>query len=250
MEVEDTKDILKEQMKSYNDLYWEMDTVGKDEEMNTALNTYIGPKWSQKALESIEGPHSYDEVTAVLKLTKQWEKSRIGWVLSWIFDIFLERHSILHLRLIKESYSQGCIFCSSKKGIDNMYYKKQISQENFYKIKGLFRFFNANLQQDALNWENKVLRWLINEDQKGFISDRFMGENHQSIKFLCRQYPLCSQAQWCNSQISIQKQSQWSYSITSTSGRARWCLRDQGQVKKICYETSPEGSNWGGWMYI
>ena len=41
--------------------------------------------------------------------------------------------------------------------------------------------------------------------------------------------------------------SRWSCSVTSTGSRAHRCLRGGGQVKKVCYETSCEGGNPGGW---
>ena len=70
---------------------------------------------------------------------------------------------------------------------------------------------------------------------------------NQSIKFLKRQYPRRSQAQWRDSQIGVQIQSRWSRSVTSTGSRAYRCLRGKGQVEKVSFETSSEGGNRGGW---
>ena len=53
---------------------------------------------------------------------------------------------------------------------------------------------------------------------------------NQSIKFLKRQYPQRSQAQWRNSQISVQIQSRWGYSITSTGRWAHQSLQDCEQI--------------------
>ena len=72
---------------------------------------------------------------------------------------------------------------------------------------------------------------------------------YQSIKFLWHQYPRRSQAQWRNSQIRVQMRSRWSRSVTSTGSRAHRCVRGEGQVEKVCFETSSEGGNPGGWTH-
>ena len=56
------------------------------------------------------------------------------------------------------------------------------------------------------------------------LHQRILISINQSIKFLYRQYPWRSQAQWRNSQIGVQIQSRWSYSVTSAGRWAHRCL--------------------------
>ena len=70
---------------------------------------------------------------------------------------------------------------------------------------------------------------------------------NQSIKFLQRQYPRRSQAQWCYSQISVQQQNRGNSFETST-GHGEWrYLWGKGQVEEMCLQVFLEGSNWTGW---
>ena len=56
-----------------------------------------------------------------------------------------------------------------------------------------------------------------------------------------------SQAQWCNSQISIQQQNRGNSSVTST-GHGEWrYLWGKGQVEEMCLQIFLEGSNWTAW---
>ena len=70
---------------------------------------------------------------------------------------------------------------------------------------------------------------------------------NQSIKLLCRQYPWQSQAQWHDSQISVQQQNRGNSSITWT-GHGEWrYLWGKGQIKEMCLQIFLEGSKWAGW---
>ena len=70
---------------------------------------------------------------------------------------------------------------------------------------------------------------------------------NQSIKLLLRQYPQRSQAQWGDSQISVQHQNRGNSSVTST-GHGEWrYLWGKGQIKEMCLQIFLEGSNWNGW---
>ena len=70
---------------------------------------------------------------------------------------------------------------------------------------------------------------------------------NQSIKFLWRQYPWWSPAQWWDSWISVQQQNWWNSSVASTGRYMCRCVRGKGQVKEMCLQMFLEGSNWNGW---
>ena len=68
----------------------------------------------------------------------------------------------------------------------------------------------------------------------------------QSIKFLERQYPWQSQAQWRDSWISVQQQNWWNTCMASMGYRVGWCLWGKDQVKEMCREMFLEANNWNG----
>ena len=180
--VEDEDQIIEEVRLFYKDLYSSRDEQLEDIELGLILNEQT-PKLNEEAANSLDGPITLEEAGQVLKqfshnkspgtsgFTVEFLKvfwSHLGPVLIKSFNYSCE------INQLPKSLTEGIITCIPKAGKDKTLLKnwRPISLLNVsYKI------FSGIIAKRIRN----ILPQIISEDQTGFMSGRFIGDNIRVI---------------------------------------------------------------------
>ena len=180
-EYNNSTDILNLQKKYYHDLY--KDEINIDD---VPINDLIGEnscKLNNEESNSLEGEVTYEELANALKNMKNSKSPGMDGFTAEFFKFFWVDLGKFILRSVNFAYkndslsvtqNQGIITCIPKPNKPRQFLKnwRPISLLNvIYKL----------MSSVIANRLKSVLNKLINNDQKGFISGRYIGENIRTV---------------------------------------------------------------------
>ena len=175
--ISEQSEILKETMQFYKKLYSIKDRNATD--LESLLGNYDIPRLCESNKNKLEGPITYSELLFCLKKTSNNSSPGFDGYTYDFFKFFWNDIGAFLLRAINEcfvkgelsdSLKYGVITCLPKGNKDKLYLKnwRPISLLNTS-----YKLASACIAERL----KCVLPYIINEDQTGFISGRFIGEN-------------------------------------------------------------------------
>ena len=170
-------EILQEQQRYYETLYSDQGNL------NHQIPRLQVPKLTDDIAESIEGPLTYKELTQALKRTKNNKSPGIDGFTIEFFKFFWINLGHLVLRSINEGYELGEMSVSQRRGIITCIPKTGKSRfllKNWRPISLLTVIYKLASSCIATRMRG-VMGLIIHEDQKGFLEDRFIGENIRMV---------------------------------------------------------------------
>ena len=176
-----TDEILDSQKAYYKTLYSENNAVD-----NNPIETLIGEnhlKLSENEAELLEGDIKYSEIAEALKNTKNSKTPGNDGFTAEFFKFFWTDLRYFILNSLNFGYRTGSLSITQKQGIITCLPKPNKSPfylKNWRPISLLNVIYKLASSVIATRLKS-VLHKLINEDQKGFISGRFIGENIRLI---------------------------------------------------------------------
>ena len=181
-EITCSKDILTMQKDFYQDLYSSKHTIPLD---NSKYNHLLAslPKISEHKKAELDQPYSIDELIAAIKSSKLNKAPGPDGYSNEFFKYFLQELNVWLFRYFNEAISNkefsknslaGIITCIPKQG------KLRNDLKNWRPLTLLNTVYNFFLSMVS-NRLKAVLPSIINEDQTGFISGRFIGENTRMV---------------------------------------------------------------------
>ena len=139
---------------------------------------------SEEQKESCEGPLTVDECLNALKTMKSGKSPGSDGFPSEFYKVFWADISMLLLKAINFAYEKGLLSISQRSGILSL-----LPKENklHYFIKNwrpitLLNYDYKIFAKAIANRIKKVLLYLINSDQTGFLKGRLIGENIRTIE--------------------------------------------------------------------
>ena len=180
-EVYGTKDILEVQKNYYKNLYKEAIEID-----DTPIEAIIGtnPKQlSQKEADDLEGELTYKELAEALKSMKNSKSPGNDGFTVEFFKFFWQDLGVYILRSINCAYENGLLSVTQKQGIITCLPKPNKPRhllKNWRPI-SLLNVIYKIMSSAIANRLKKVLNNIIYQDQKGFISGRYIGENIRLI---------------------------------------------------------------------
>ena len=176
-----TADILKCQTDFYKDLYKQVNF-----EDNISIYSVLGEnenKLSDKESQNLEGEIEYSELGIALKNMKNNKSPGLDGFTVEFFKFFWIDIGYYILNSLNYGYRTGSLSVTQKQGVITCIpkpNKSRISLKNWRPIsllKVIYKLASAVIS----NRIKKVLDSIINENQKGFIAGRFLGENIRLI---------------------------------------------------------------------
>lgn len=180
-EFTNTADILKCQTNFYKDLYKQSDH--KD---NITIQSVLGEnesKLSDKDSQDLEGEILYSELAFALKNMKNNKSPGLDGFTVEFFKFFWVDIGLFILKSLNYGYRTGSLSITQKQGVITCIPKPNKSRcdlKNWRPI-SLLNVIYKLASAVIANRLKKVLDSLINENQKGFIAGRFLGENVRLI---------------------------------------------------------------------
>lgn len=180
-EYTETKDILNLQKDFYKKLY------SKNEDLNEEnIEMLIGEnseKLSDLDSEKLEGEIKYSELLQALKNMKNDKSPGQDGFTSEFFKFFWVDIGYFILRSLNFAYSTGSLSVTQKMGIITCLPKPNKNRQNLknWRPISLLNVIYKMASSVIANRLKNVLDTIIHEDQKGFISGRFLGENVRLI---------------------------------------------------------------------
>ena len=176
-EIYTTQDILETQKKYYKNLYDEKIQIDE-----TPICELIGEnenKLNNEEVQSLEGELTYEELTLALKNMKNSKSPGNDGFTAEFFKFFWVDLGKYILRSINYAYRNGLLSVTQKQGIITCLPKPNKARnilKNWRPI-SLLNVIYKLMSSAIANRLKTVLNKLINQDQKGFITGRFIGEN-------------------------------------------------------------------------
>ena len=176
-EIYTTQDILETQKKYYKNLYDEKIQIDE-----TPICELIGEnenKLNNEEVQSLEGELTYEELTLALKNMKNSKSPGNDGFTAEFFKFFWVDLGKYILRSINYAYRNGLLSVTQKQGIITCLPKPNNARnilKNWRPI-SLLNVIYKLMSSAIANRLKTVLNKLINQDQKGFITGRFIGEN-------------------------------------------------------------------------
>ena len=175
--INDQPEILNETMQFYKTLYSKKDRNSMD--IESLLSNYNVPRLSEIDKNKLEGPITYSELLYCLKKTSNNTSPGFDGFTYEFFKFFWKDIGHFLVRAINDCFNKGelsetlkygVITCLPKGNKDKLYLKnwRPISLLNTS-----YKLASACIAERL----KCVLPGIINEDQTGFISGRFIGEN-------------------------------------------------------------------------
>ena len=180
--INDPKKILKEQALFYRDLFSTKNTNIKDNTRYMHLLDNL-PSISNTSKLSLEQEISLEELEEIIKTSKNNKAPGPDGFSNEFFKVFIDelKHWILklykesiHLKRLPDTILEGIITCIPKTG------KERNSLKNWRPLtmlNSVYKFFSSILSKRIKD----TLKQIINPDQTGFISERFIGENSRLL---------------------------------------------------------------------
>ena len=180
-EFTSTADILKCQTDFYKDLYKKVDS--KD---NVSIQSVLGDndkKLSDKESQDLEGEILYSELAFALKNMKNNKSPGLDGFTVEFFKFFWVDIGHYILNSLNYGYRTGSLSITQKQGVITCIPKPNKSRVNLknWRPISLLNVIYKLASAVISNRLKKVLDGLINENQKGFIAGRFLGENVRLI---------------------------------------------------------------------
>lgn len=175
--INDQSEIVLETMRYYKNLYKKRDCVNTN--LADLLDTFIIPKLNDSDNLKLEGPIRYSEILFCLKKASNNTSPGFDGFTYEFFKFFWNDIGYFLLRAINTSFSKGELSESLRRGVITCLpkgNKDKLFLKNWRPISLLntsYKLASACIAERL----KQVLPKLINEDQTGFISGRFIGEN-------------------------------------------------------------------------
>ena len=176
-----TADILKCQTDFYKDLYKQVNF-----EDNISIYSVLGEnenKLSDKESQNLEGEIDYSELGIALRNMKNNNSPGLDGFTVEFFKFFWIDIGYYILKSLNYGYRTGSLSVTQKQGVITCIpkpNKSRISLKNWRPI-SLLNVIYKLASAVISNRIKKVLDSIINENQKGFIAGRFLGENIRLI---------------------------------------------------------------------
>lgn len=180
--IENPKEILKEQKLFYERLYKGKGDIVEDDDYEYFFSQK-GPKLSPEASASCEGPILESEILSALKSTKNNKSPGSDGLPSEFYKIFWQDVKEYLCSAIKSAFQEGNLSFTQRQGNITLLPKKDkntLFLKNWRPITLLNVDYKLIAKLIATRMK-KQLHNIINSDQSGFISDRYIGENINRI---------------------------------------------------------------------
>ena len=182
IEYTKTKDVLNCQKQFYEKLYDNVNEINDD----TPIENIIGEnetKLSDAEAETIEGEITYAELAKALKNMKNEKSPGLDGYTVEFFKFFWIDIGVFVLRSINYGYRTGLLSVTQKQGIITCLPKSNKCRYNLknWRPISLLNVVHKMASAAIANRLKLTLDNLIHENQKGFISGRFIGENIRLI---------------------------------------------------------------------
>ena len=176
-----TPDILNCQTCFYKDLYKEVNL-----ENDVSVNSILGEnenKLSDKDSKELEGEIFYSELGFALKNMKNNKSPGLDGFTVEFFKFFWTDIGQFILQSLNYGYRNGSLSITQKQGVITCIPKQNKSRINLknWRPISLLNVIYKLASAVISNRLKKVLENIINENQKGFIAGRFLGENVRLI---------------------------------------------------------------------
>ena len=176
-----TPDILNCQTSFYKDLYKEVNL-----ENDVSINSILGEnenKLSDKDSKELEGEILYSEYGFALKNMKNNKSPGLDGFTVEFFKFFWTDIGHFILQSLNYGYRNGSLSITQKQGVITCIPKQNKSRINLknWRPISLLNVIYKLASAVISNRLKKVLDNIINENQKGFIAGRFLGENVRLI---------------------------------------------------------------------
>ena len=181
--ITDQSNILGEISNFYQNLYSNKDDYLDEVDLDNLLKDYSVPKLSKKNAELLEGKITYKELTSAMKSMKNNKSPGTDGFSVEFFKVFWLNLGHHLLRSVNYSFEVGELSITQKQGVITILPKGNKPRE-FLKNWRPISLLNVTYKVLALCLANrikKVLDLLIHENQKGFISGRYIGENTRTL---------------------------------------------------------------------
>lgn len=179
----DQNEILEETRKFYDTLYSSRDNNLIDIDLDTEFQNVNLPKLSKLESDSLEGLISYEEASVALKNMKNNKSPGSDGFSADFFKAFWGKIGHFVVRSINYGYEHGELSTTQKEGVIVCIPKENKPRNKLknYRPISLLNCVYKIASSSIANRIKSVLKKLINEDQTGFISGRYLGENTRLI---------------------------------------------------------------------
>ena len=177
--LNDTEEMLKETKEYYKNLYQKKVTV------DSKLDEYVPtlPKLDEIESNSLEGLLTLEEASIALKNMKNGKSPGTDGITVEFFKVFWKQIGGFVVRSLNEGFKKGQMSITQKEGIIICLPKSNKPRE-YLKNWRPISLLNISYKIGSTCIANRikqVLHSLINEDQTGFVSGRYMGDNLRFI---------------------------------------------------------------------
>ena len=172
-------DILREQQIYYQTLYSDKHLENADNKLSQFLNDQNVIPLSNEARESCEGLITLEEIKDVLKNMKNSKTPGCDGFPVEFYKFFWNDISFFLLKCFNESYIKGQLSLTQRRGVITCIAKKDKPRQY---LKNWRPITLLNVDYKILSGiiakrMKSVLENIINKDQKGFLKNRYIGEN-------------------------------------------------------------------------
>ena len=197
-EYNNSADILNLQKQYYQDLY--KDEIDIDDVPISDVIGENGCKLNMEESNSLEGEITYEELVNALKNMKNSKSPGMDGFTAEFFKFFWVDLGNFILKSVNYAYKNGSLSVTQNQGIITCIPKPNKPRQflkNWRPI-SLLNVIYKLMSSVIANRLKSVLNKLINNDQKGFISGRYIGENIRTVyDILLKQSNKISLDCWC-----------------------------------------------------
>ena len=181
--ITDQKDILREIENFYTTLYSNHDDMLDTVDLNNIVEKERVNILSDEMAQTLEGKLTYQEALSALKNMKNDKSPGTDGFTAEFFEFFWKDVGAFLIRAINNSFDEGELSITQKQGIISILPKGDKPREylkNWRPI-SLLNVTYKTISSCIANRIKQVLGFLIHENQKGFLKNRFIGENTRII---------------------------------------------------------------------
>ena len=155
----------------------------KGTQENYILNTKLEKEVNKDELVSCDGKLTLQECTSAIKMMKLNKSPGLDGLTTEFYQTFWEKIKHILVDVLNKSYDEKSLSYSQRTSVLSLIFKKNdpLLLENYRPISLLnvdLKLLSYVLSQRL----KKILPNLINEDQTGYIKNRFIGFNHRQIQ--------------------------------------------------------------------
>ena len=183
--INDPKEILQEEKEFYKKLYTaELQEINRDTpSIQTFINNANVPKLSDAEQLECEGELTEQELLNALKHTSNNKSPGSDGFPAEFYKVFWEKCKKYLLNSLNAAYNRGLLSITQRHGIISLLPKKDknsLQLKNWRPISLLNQDYKLVAKSIAFRLK-KTLSKIINEDQTGFMENRYIGENINKI---------------------------------------------------------------------